>query len=171
MGLLGLSYQKTWSKQKWLDQPNGAQLPLQYTMITTRENCYSTSIVLVLAEEKHFKKTNQVKAMIPYWCHLLNPLQSVLMNERRQVKEGFLALTIETCIVYVCLSKGKWARQKCFWTGYGSRCQAHRSRIHCFPCVPRQVHHPKDIQPTWHNCGKQCSQYGTASLWNAFNTL
>ena len=41
----------------------------------------------------------QVKVMIPYWCHLLNPLQSVLMNGRRQVKEGFLSLEkIETWI-------------------------------------------------------------------------
>jgi hypothetical protein len=31
----------------------------------------------------------------------------------RQVKEGFLSLeTIETYIVYVCLSEGEWARQK-----------------------------------------------------------
>ncbi|XP_055725810.1 oligophrenin-1-like isoform X5 [Salvelinus fontinalis] len=40
-----------------------------------------------------------------------------------------------------------------------------------FPCVSRMVHYPKDIQPTWHNCGKHWSQHGPASLWNAFDTL
>ena len=27
------------------------------------------------------------------------------------------------------------------------------------------VHHPKDIQPTWHNCGKHWCQHGPASLF------
>ena len=40
-----------------------------------------------------------------------------------------------------------------------------------FPCVSGMVHHPKDIQPTWHNFGKHWSQHGPASLWNAFDTL
>ena len=39
------------------------------------------------------------------------------------------------------------------------------------PCVSRMVHNPKDIQPTWQNCGKHWSQHGPASLWNAFDTL
>ena len=57
----------------------------------------------------------QVKGMIPYWRHLLNPLQSesLQMNERRQVKEGFLSLdNFETRIVYMCHAEGEWARQK-----------------------------------------------------------
>jgi hypothetical protein len=33
------------------------------------------------------------------------------------------------------------------------------------------VHHPKDIQTTWHNRGKRWSQHRPASLWNAFDTL
>ena len=40
-----------------------------------------------------------------------------------------------------------------------------------FTCVWGMGHHPKDIQPTWHICGKHWSQHGPASLWNAFNTL
>jgi hypothetical protein len=40
-----------------------------------------------------------------------------------------------------------------------------------FPCVSRMIHHPKDIQPTGHNCGKDWSQTGPASMWKAFNTL
>jgi hypothetical protein len=37
------------------------------------------------------------------------------MKERRQVKEGFLSLeTIETWIVYVCLSGGEWERSKIY---------------------------------------------------------
>ena len=42
---------------------------------------------------------------------LLNPLQSVQMKGRTQVKEGFLSLET-TCIVYVYHSEGEWARQK-----------------------------------------------------------
>ena len=50
------------------------------------------------------------------------------------------------------------------WMGYDSRCQAHRSEcvkncnaavlftLNSFPCVSRMVRHPKDIQPSWHNC-------------------
>jgi hypothetical protein len=35
------------------------------------------------------------------------------MNERRQVKEGFLSLdNFETRIVYMCHAEGEWARQK-----------------------------------------------------------
>ena len=37
--------------------------------------------------------------------------------------------------------------------------------LNSFPCVSRMVHHPKDIQPTWHNSGKHWSQHGPASLW------
>ena len=40
-----------------------------------------------------------------------------------------------------------------------------------FPCVSRMVHHPKNIHPTWHNCGKHWSQHGPASPWNTFDTL
>ena len=51
-------------------------------------------------------QTDQVKAMIPYLCHFLNPIQSVSMKGSRQVKDGFLSLeTIETWIVYVCHSE------------------------------------------------------------------
>ena len=97
--------------------------------------------------------------MIPYWCHLLNPLQSVWMKGRRQVEKGLLSLeTIESWIVYVCHSEGEWARHKiyckCLWTGYGSRCQAHRfasrtemqlgfSTLNSFMCVSRMVCRPK----------------------------
>ena len=63
----------------------------------------------------------------------VNPLQSVEMKGRRQVKEGFLSLeTIETWIVYVCFSEGEWARQTFSvpLNGVCSRCQAPR-----FDCV------------------------------------
>ena len=43
--------------------------------------------------------------------------------------------------------------------------------LNSFLCVSRMVHHPKGIQPTWHNCGKHWSQHGSTSLWNAFNTV
>ena len=33
------------------------------------------------------------------------------------------------------------------------------------------VHHPNDIQTTWHNCGKHWSQHGPASLWNAWHLI
>ena len=38
-----------------------------------------------------------------------------------------------------------------------------------FLCVSRMVHHPKDIQPTWHNCGKHWSQHGPA--WNLIESM
>jgi hypothetical protein len=71
---------------------------------------------------------------------------------------------------------------KCLWTGYGSRCKAHRfvsrtamllsfSTLNSFPCVSRMVHHPNDIQTTWHNCGKHWSHHGPASLWNAWHLV
>jgi hypothetical protein len=42
---------------------------------------------------------------------MLNPLQSVEMKGRKQVKEGFLRLeTIETWIVGVCHSEDEWTR-------------------------------------------------------------
>ena len=106
---------------------------------------------------------------------LMSPVKSTSISVdesgKRQVKEGFFAIeTIETWIVYVCHSEGELARQnkrlKCLWIGYGSRCQVHRFEcvkncntagffmLNSFPCESRMVHHPKDIQPIWHNCGK-----------------
>ena len=70
-----------------------------------------------------------------------------------------------------------------FCSEYASRCQMHRFEcvkscnaavfftLKGFLCVSRMIHHPKDIQPTWHNCGKHWSQHRPASLWNAFYTL
>jgi hypothetical protein len=50
----------------------------------------------------------RLKAMIPYWCHLLNPLQ----NQHRWRLKGFVSLeTIETWIVYVCHSEDEWERK------------------------------------------------------------
>jgi hypothetical protein len=43
--------------------------------------------------------------------------------------------------------------------------------LNSLPRVSRMVHQPKDIQPTWHNCGNHSSHLGPASLWNAFDTL
>ena len=74
---------------------------------------------------------------------------------------------IETWIVYVCHSEQD-IRIWCFWTKDGSRCHAHLCQelqrgwvftLNSFLCVSRMVHHPKDIEPTWHNCGKHWSQW------------
>jgi hypothetical protein len=84
------------------------------------------------------------------------------------------------CMCSIQRVNGKHKIFKCLWTGYGSRCQAHRfERVkNCNAAgvftlnsdlwVSRMVHHPKDIQPTWHNCEKHWSQHGPASQLNAF---
>jgi hypothetical protein len=99
------------------------------------------------------------------------------MKGRRQVTEG--CLIFETWVVCAIQRvNGQDNIFKCFWMGYGSRCQAHRfvSRtatllgfltLNSFLCVSRMFHHPKDIQPTWHNSRKQWSQHGPASLWSS----
>ena len=89
----------------------------------------------------------QVKAMIPYLCHLLKPLKSV-----NRLRGGD---RLKTWIVYVC-------QKNCNTAGFFT--------LNSFLCVSRMVHHPMDIQPTWHNCGKLWSQHGTASLCNAFSS-
>ena len=40
-----------------------------------------------------------------------------------------------------------------------------------FPVCIKMVHHSKDIQPAWHNCGKHWSQHGPTSLWNAWHNV
>jgi hypothetical protein len=59
-------------------------------------------------------QTDQVKAMIPYWCHLLNPLQSVSMKGRSWVKEWFLSF--ETWIV--CVPVRGWIGKIKYWSAF-----------------------------------------------------
>ena len=127
----------------------------------------------------------QVKAIIPYCCHLLNPLQLVSMKGRRQVKDVFVILeTIERWNVCVPLMvNGQDKRLSAFEWGIvvgvkrtslnvSTNCNAAGFyTLNSFLCVSRMIHHPKDIQPTQQNCGKHCIQHGPASLWNAFDSL
>ena len=69
-------------------------------------------------------QTDQVKAMIPYWCHLLNPLQ-ISVDEGEE--------TFVDCVPFRgWMGKTKYLRA--FETEYGNRCQVHR-----FECVKSNV--------------------------------
>ena len=58
--------------------------------------------------------TNRMKRKAVLLLNQHSPFKSYLsIVWRRHVKEGFVSLeTIQTWIVYVCHSEGKWARQK-----------------------------------------------------------
>ena len=74
----------------------------------------------------------------------------------------------------VCVPFRGWMGKTKYLSAFerGSRCQALQFEcvktcnavgffiLNSFLCVSRAVHHPKDIQPTWHNCGKHWSQHG-----------
>ena len=63
---------------------------------------------------------------------------------------------------------GKTQYLSAFWTGYGSRCQAHQF---VFKNGNAAGVFTLNVQPTWHSCGKHWNQHGPASLWNSFDTL
>ena len=43
--------------------------------------------------------------------------------------------------------------------------------LNSFPCVSRMVHHPKDIQTSWHNCGEALESTWASIPVECFDTL
>ena len=106
------------------------------------------------------------------------------MKGRRQVKGHFFKPWDnwhELCMSAIQRVNGQDNIFKCLWTGYGSTCQVHWfvsrtatlvgfSTTNSFLCVSRTVHHPKNIQPIWHNFVKLW-RHGPESLCNAWHLV
>ena len=65
--------------------------------------------------------SDQMKAMIPYWCHLIYPVK---MNWRRMIFKPRDNWDMDcVCVPF----RGLMDKTKdCIWTGYSSRCQEHQ---------------------------------------------
>ena len=85
----------------------------------------------------------QVKAMIPYWCHLLNPLQSVWIMGRRRVKEGFLSL--ETFEIWIAPFRG-WMGKTKYWSAFD---QDMVQFPVCIKNSPPPKGHPANLTQPW----------------------
>ena len=69
------------------------------------------------------------------------------------------SISVHDC---VCVPFRGWMVKTHFLNAFEHLCANNCNAAGCFtlnsfPCVSRTVHHPKDIQPTWHNCGKHWS--------------
>ena len=127
--------------------------------------------------------------LFPWQTDQVNPgesydplLMSLVKSTSISVDEGWgNRLKKFLCMCTIQRMNGQDKIFKCLWMGYGSRCQVHRfvsttATLLGFShwtvsCVSRMVQNPKDIQPTWHNCGKHWSQHGASIPVECFQQL
>ena len=100
------------------------------------------------------------------------------MKGRRRLNQDFETLETWICAIQRVNGKDKYLSAFEWGMVVGARFECVKNcnlagffTLNSFPCESTIVHHPKDIHPTWHNCGKHWSEHGLAFLWNAFDAL